>query len=293
MVVHSEGTFEAHDGTSLYQQSWIPDEYKGSVLIVHGLAEHSGRYTHVAETLNKAGYAVYSFDGRGHGKSVKGGGAKPTAYYASLDDYTKDVDGMIQKIITTTTTTTDDDADAKGKPCFVWGHSMGGMMVTYHNIKYQPDNVAGIILTGPLVEVGSDVGYFIQGVARVLSYLVPKAGTQPLKSTSISRDAKVRDDYDKDPLNYRGSVPARVGSCMLQGMNTIQTEKSTITIPMLIMHGDADKVVDPNGSKGLYEGISSKDKKLRMWEGLYHEIHNEPEKDQVLAEMVAWLDERI
>lgn len=278
-MAHFETTHTTHDGEELYLQAWVPDDFKAAVLIVHGLAEHSGRYAHVAENFNQNGYAVYTFDGRGHGQSAKGA---PDAYYASIDEYTKDVDALFAKV----------KEHAAGKPCFIYGHSMGGLVTTYYEITHQPE-LAGIILSGPAVVVGDDISPMLIRISKFLSNIAPKMATTKLDGGAISRDTKEVEKYDNDPLNYRGGIRARVGAEMLKAIQHVEANLAKFKSPALIMHGTADKLTDPRGSQLLFDGASSNDKTLKLWDGLFHELHNEPEKADVMAEAVAWMDGRL
>ena len=276
---HFETKHTAEDGQELYLQAWVPDDFKAAVLIVHGLAEHSGRYAHVAEHLNQNGYAVYTFDGRGHGKSVDG---PPDAFYPSIDQYTEDVHALFGKV----------KEHAAGKPCFIFGHSMGGCITTYYEITHQPE-AAGILLSGAAVAVGDDISPFLIRVSKLLSRIAPKMATTVLDGSSISRDPIEVEKYNNDPLNYRGGIRARVGAEMLKAINLIIEQTAKFKNPVLIMHGTADRIAAPTGSQSLYDGASSNDKTLKMYDGLFHELVNEPEKEQVLADMTAWMDARV
>ena len=278
-MAHFETTHTTHDGEELYLQAWVPDDFKAAVLLVHGLAEHSGRYSHVAEAFNQGGYAVYSFDGRGHGKSAKGA---PDAFYASIDEYTKDVDALFGKV----------KEHAAGKPCFIYGHSMGGLLATYYEMTHHPE-LAGIILSGPLLTVADDVSPLLIGISKIMSRIAPKLATTKLDGADISRDPKEVEKYDNDPLNYRGGIRARVGAEMLKGIQHVESNLAEFKNPFLVMHGTADKLTDPKGSQALYENASSADKTIKLWDGLFHEIHNEPEKEEVIAEALAWMDARV
>ena len=277
-MAHFETTHTAPDGEELYLQAWVPDDFKAAVLLVHGLAEHSGRYAHVASHLNENGYAVYTFDVRWHGKSAKG---QPDAFYPSIDQYTEDVDALYKKM----------KEHAAGKPCFIFGHSMGGCITTYYEITRQPET-NGILLSGPAVAVGDDISPFLITVSKLLSRVAPKMATTVLDGNSISRDPKEVEKYNNDPLNYRGGIRARVGAEMLKAINLIIEQTAKFKNPVLIMHGTADRLAAPAGSQNLYDGASSADKTLKMYEGFYHELVNEPEKAQVLADMTEWMDAR-
>ncbi|MEM8860560.1 MAG: lysophospholipase [Chloroflexota bacterium] len=278
-MAHLETTHTTHDGEDLYLQAWVPEDFKAAVLIVHGLAEHSGRYAHLAEFLNDQGYAVYTFDGRGHGKSANGA---PDAFYANIDDYTKDVDALYGKM----------KEHAAGKPCFIFGHSMGGCVVAYYEITHQPDT-SGILLSGPAVIVGDDISPFLIRVSRFLSHVAPKMSTTTLDGNSISRDPIEVEKYNNDPLNFRGGIKARVGAEMLRAIEVITTRKSDFKNPVLIMHGTEDRLTAPQGSQELFDGAASADKSLKLYEGLYHELVNEPEKQLVMNDMLEWMEARM
>lgn len=277
---HFETEHTAADGQKLYCQAWIPEEYKAGVLILHGLAEHSGRYAHVAEALNAAGYAVYTFDGRGHGKSAEGG--KPQGYVESYEPYFKDIDALLKKA----------QGNVEDKPFFLIGHSMGGALAADYTIRYQPQ-LSGVLLSGAAVKPGDDVTPFIAWLTKFLSGFLPKLAVSPVASSSISRHPDIVASYDTDPLNYRGGTRVRTGAGILSMMDHIRANGAKISQPILIMHGTADKITSYEGSQLLHDLVSSNDKTLKFYDGLYHEIMNEPERDEVIADMIAWMDARL
>ena len=276
---HLETTHQTHDGKELFLQAWVPEDFKAAVLIVHGLAEHSGRYAHLAEFLNQNGYAVYTFDGRGHGKSAKG---SPDAFFENIDEYTKDVDALYGKMKT----------HAAGKPCFIFGHSMGGCVTSYYEVTHHPDT-NGILLSGPAVVVGDDISPFLVRVSKLLSRIAPKLSTTTLDANSISRDPAEVEKYNNDPLNFRGGIKARVGAEMLRAIGVITNHKAQFKNPVLIMHGTDDRITSPKGSQELYDGAASADKTLKLYDGFYHELINEPEKETVMNDMLAWMEARL
>jgi alpha-beta hydrolase superfamily lysophospholipase len=274
-VQHSDGMFEATDGLRLFEQWWRPEgEPKAVVAIVHGYGEHSGRYIHVAEHLVRHGYAVDAFDLRGHGRSE---GAR--CFIRSFDEHLVDVDSFLRRV----------RERVPGKPVFLLGHSMGGAIVTMFAITRQPD-VRGVILSGAGLKISASVSPLMVGIVRFLGGIFPKLPTLKLDSSLISRDPEVVKRYDNDPLVHRGGVPARTGAELFQAIKHIQAQMETVTLPLLIMHGTVDALADPEGSKELYARARSSDKTLKLYEGLYHEVLNEPEKAQVLADVVQWLD---
>lgn len=274
-VQHNNGIFEAADGFKLYEQSWFPkSEPKAVVIIVHGYAEHSGRYAYVAEYLCGYDYVVETFDLRGHGKSE----GKKT-YVKSFDEYLKDLD---QFLIRTR-------GKYPEKPIFLFGHSMGGVIVTLYAITRQP-KVKGLLLSGAALKISDDISPLMLRLSPIIGFLFPKLPTIKLDSTAVSRDPEVVKWYDNDPLNYRGGVPARTGAEINRATKCIQSQMESIELPLLIMHGTADRLADPEASKKLYSRANSKDKTLKLYEGSYHEILNDPEKARVMDDMMKWLD---
>jgi len=245
--------------------------------VPHGVAEHSGRYAHVAQSLVDAGYTVVGFDLRGHGKS-----SGKRNYINSFQDYLND----LQEVLNRT------KASYPDLPLFLFGHSMGGGIVTLFTIERNPD-VKGVLLSGPSVKVSDDISPFLQKISGVISAILPKLPVIKLESTDISKDPEVVKAYDEDPLNYRGGILARTGSELLNATKTITARSHVIDLPILIMHGDSDKLADKSGSEMLYANVSSTDKTLKIYAGLYHEILNEPEQDQVKADIINWLNAHV
>ncbi len=272
-----EGTFKGVNGSIIYYRVWQPErEPRAVLLLAHGYAEHSGRYTHVADYFVGRGYAVYALDHRGHGQS-----AGRRGYFKRFQFLVDDLDtffGLVRQ-------------RAPGRTVFLVGHSMGGLLAAAYTIQH-PDRLDGLVLSGAGVKVGGDVSPLLRALSGVISALLPRMGVTQLEAAAVSRDPEVVARYDSDPLTYRGKVPARVGAEMLRTAQWVMSEAHAITCPVLIMHGTEDKLADPAGSRELYGAIASQDKTLKLWDGLYHEIFNEPEKDQVLAFMRDWLAER-
>lgn len=274
-VIHAEGDFTASDGFRLFEQSWLPQtEPKAVVIIIHGYAEHSTRYTHVAEYLTASGYAVFTFDLRGHGKSD----GKNT-YLNSFDEYLTDVDTFLARV----------KESHPGTKIFLLGHSMGGAISSLYTITRRPE-LAGLLLSGAAVKISDDISPLLIKLSGVIAKILPKLPTIKLDGTAISRDPNVVENYDSDPLNYRGGIPARSGAELTHATVAIQKNMEAIKLPLLVMHGTADRLADPEGSKQIYARASSEDKTLKLYEGFYHEILNEPEQKRVLGDIVDWLN---
>ena len=247
------------------------------MLVVHGLAEHIGRYKNLVNYFVPRGYAIYGLDLRGHGKSqgLKGY-VEHFSYY--LDDLKTFFD-MVRR-------------ENAGKKIFMVGHSMGGLIATAYAIEHQ-DDLAGLVVSAALLKVGSSVSPATIAMAKVLSAIAPKMGVAVLDASTISRDKAVVDAYVNDPLVYRGKTTARLGAELI---NT-HTEDAGPVGQDHVAHPDyvwqRRQLSNPEGSNMLYEKVGSKDKTLKVYDGLYHEIFNEPEHEKVMADMEAWLSARI
>ena len=275
---HQEGFFKGVRGSNIYYQYWLPeDNPKASLVICHGLAEHSGRYMNVVNHFVPLGYAVYGFDHVGHGKSD---GAR--AHVEHFEDYAHTLKSYCDMV-----------RQWQPKlPIYLIGHSLGGAISVLYLFDYQ-DQVAGAVLSGPAVKVPDNISPATIFIGKILSALVPKIGLVGLDAEGVSRDPKVVQAYVNDPLVYTGKMSARFGAEYLRTMKHITAEASKITLPILILQGGADKLVDPEGAKMLYEAVSSTDKTIKMYEELYHEVFNEPEHAQVLSDVEAWLNNHL
>lgn len=276
-ITHTESTFKTKDGLALYEQWFVPDsEIKGTVVVVHGWAEHCGRYTHLAAALNENGYAVGMYDQRRHGKSAPDG---PKGRIIKFDELWDDFEVFLERA----------RQKSGGKPLFVFAHSMGGEVLVSYTIARQLA-VKGLLISGATMQISKDVSPLMVKMAGVVSKILPNIETIVLDGDAISRDPEMVKLYNSDSLNYRGGIPALAGSEMNRIVKYIQANMEKVDVPILIMHGSADRLSDPQGSRDLYARAKSADKTLKMYEGLYHEILNEPEKGEVMADMVQWLD---
>jgi acylglycerol lipase len=271
---HSEGFFKGNRDANLFYQAWIPDgKVRAVVLIVHGLGEHTGRYVNHVNFLVPLGYAVYGLDHLGHGKSDG-----KQEILVSFADYLEPL-ALFTKMVKDW---------QPGKPIFILGHSMGGLITCNYLLDHQSD-FNGAILSAPAVKVGDNITSGTILMSKVLSAILPEAGILALDANGISRDPAVVKAYVNDPLVFHGKTPARLASEMLKGMIRVTAEAKKIIIPLLIIQGGDDKLIDPSGAKMLYEAVTSTDKTLKLYSGLYHEVHNEPERDQMFSDLEIWL----
>ena len=272
------GVFKGARGLQLYYRRWLPDdEPKAVLVIVHGLAEHCGRYGNVINHLVPLGYAVHGFDLPGHGRSEG-----QRVYIDHFSEFTDALDEFL--------------AIARRrhpeKPLFLLGHSMGGLIVARFLVE-RDAGVAGAIVSAPAVKLSDDIPLALIWASRVLSRILPRVGLKPMEAEGISRDPTVVKAYVNDPLVYTGKITARLGDELLRAGNEVRRNASSITVPLLILQGSGDRLVDPGGAQLLYDALSATDKTLKLYEGLYHEVMNEPERERVLADVHAWLEEHI
>ncbi len=271
---HRDGFFAGIRDSAIYYQCWQPEtDVKAVLLVVHGLAEHSGRYMNVVNHFVPLGYAVYALDHIGHGKSE---GTR--VYVDRFADYTVTLKLYFDLI----------RLEHPDTPVFLVGHSMGGLIGAVYLLDHQ-DELAGAVLSGPLAKVPDNTSPAILFLGKLLSTLLPKAGLLGLAAEGISRDPAVVQAYVNDPLVYTGKTTARLAAELMGAVQRLNAEAAKITLPLLILQGGADKLVDPAGAKLLYDTVSSVDKTLNIYEGFYHEVFNEPEREQVLGDVEAWL----
>jgi alpha-beta hydrolase superfamily lysophospholipase len=273
---HEEGFFKGVRDHRIYYQHWLPEgEAKAVLLVVHGLAEHSGRYMNLVHHFLPLGYAVYAIDHLGHGRSE---GAR--VYVERFTDYTDTLAAFREMI----------RDRQKDKPVFLVGHSLGGLIGALYLLDHQGE-LAGAVLSGPLVKVPDNIPAVTIFLGKALSVLAPRLGLiAPPEAAGVSRNPAVVRAYETDPLVYRGKTTARLGSEILKAMRRVAAEASRITLPLLILQGSADRLVDPSGAQMLHDRAASPDNRIILYEGLYHEVYNEPEHDRVLKEVETWLE---
>jgi acylglycerol lipase len=269
---HHHGRLGSADATRLFWQAWEPEEAVGQpVVLVHGAGEHGGRYAYVAERLAGEGHAVYALDHRGHGRSDG-----PRAMIDRMDRLVDDLGLFIARV----------REDQKGRP-FLVGHSLGGAVALTYALRHA-GSVEGLVLSGPAVATEA-VPAALKAATAVLSALTPRLPVFQIDAQLISRDPEVVRAYREDPLNYTGKLPARTLREIMRSMDALPGQVAQLRMPLLALHGSEDGLCPPAGSQMVHDGAGSADKTLKIYDGLYHEVFNEPERETVVDDLVAWL----
>jgi len=276
-VEHIESEWRTADGLKLFAQAWQPDgECRAVVCLVHGLGEHTGRYGHVAAALARAGYALLGSDLRGHGHSEGQRGHSPT-----FDLLLDDVDHLLEEA----------SHRFPDVPRFLYGHSLGGTLVLNQALRRRLQ-VAGVIATGPLLRAAFTPPAWKTTLGRLLYGVWPGLPlSNGLDIQRLSRDASVVRAYADDPLVH-DRVSARLGIDMLDEGEWALAHASEFFLPLLLMHGGADAICSAEATRHFAAAVTG-DCTLKIWDALLHEIHNEPEQQQVFDAIVEWLGERV
>ena len=275
-----ESSFAGAGGVQIFWRAWVPESPdatppRAAVVLVHGAGEHSGRYTHVASALTAGGAAVWALDHRGHGRSDG-----PRALIDRAGNAVEDVNRLVGLA-----------RDAHpGVPVFVLGHSMGAMLALGWAARHG-DGAQGLILSGALAAL-PETPAAVQRVGRALSVLAPRAPLIAIDAELISRDPAVVGAYRADPLVHHGRLPARTAAEIADTVAGLPEAVSAISLPSLIMYGTDDRLCPPAGSLMVAERIGSSDVTVRAYEGLFHEIFNEPERERVLDDLLGWISTR-
>lgn len=271
-----EGRFTSFDGTQLFFREWHAEKAEAMILIIHGLGEHSGRYTKLAGDFNSAGVSVFSFDLRGHGKSDGKRG-----HIMSFNEYLYDVDNFKQMLL-----------KRFSKPLFILGHSMGGLIAMNFTIK-NPSNISGLITSGALFRIRVKVPEWKKRLGIFLSNRIPSLSmSNGLNPDHLSHDSEVVRAYKKDPLVHT-KVTARWFTEITSAMEETFRTAPRLNTPVLMLHGSDDMLTDPKGSADLYALLTISDKTLKFYEGFFHEIYNEIGREKPINDTVEWIKKRL
>lgn len=272
-VTPREGTLPS----GIFYRVWERENPRAAVLLAHGLGEHSGRYQHLAEALVSKGLSVWAPDHPGHGRSPG-----HRCHIDRFDEFFPALDAL-----------RDDIAKHDPElPCYLIGHSMGGLIAGSYLVRRQA-RFAGAAFSGAAFEVPEPPGALAVFVNKLISAVLPTLGVLQLDATEVSRDPEVVRRYQDDPLVHSGKISARLVVELFGAIADLEQKRATLTLPVLVMHGESDVMTPAAGSQRFFDAIGSTEKTLRLYPGLYHEIFNEPEKTEVIGELCDWLDARI
>jgi alpha-beta hydrolase superfamily lysophospholipase len=271
-----EDRFEGGSGYKIFFRSWRPEgKARGVVVIVHGFNSHSGHYLWVADQLTADGFAVYALDQRGRGHSDG-----ERFFVDHISDYVNDVATFVSLA----------KSREPGLPVFLLGHSAGGVISCVYTLEHQAE-LAGLICESFAFQVYAPD--FALAVLKGLSHVAPHAHVLKLPNKEFSRDPKVVEAMDNDPLIAHEVQPTRTVAAMVHADERLKKEFPLITLPVLILHGAADKVTKPGGSQFFYDTVGSKDKTLKLFQGHAHDLLNDLNKEVVMAEIVGWINKRL
>ena len=277
-TTRTERSFDGVDGVRIVYDVWTPDATpRGVVILSHGFGEHARRYDHVAQRFGRDGLLTYALDHRGHGRS---GGKR--VLVKDISEFTGDFDTLVG--IAT--------HEHPGVPRIVLGHCMGGGIVFAYGVEH-PDNYDLMVLSGPAVAAQTAVSPLLAWLAKTIGAVAPGLPLQQLDAGAVSRDPAVVDAYNTDPLVYHGKVPGGIARALLLVGETMPQRAASLAAPLLVVHGSDDHLIPVEGSHQLVAAVGSSDVELKVYPGLYHEVFNEPEQDQVLDDVVAWINARL
>jgi alpha-beta hydrolase superfamily lysophospholipase len=262
-------------GLDLFAQSWLPENSPRALLVLsHGLGEHSGRYAALAGELVGQGYGVYALDHRGHGRSP-GPRGNVERFAHLVSDLCVFVGRCGRQHLDT--------------PVYLLGHSMGGAVAFASALRLQ-DSLRGLVLSAPALTPGDAASPLREFAVRTLAAVAPGAGVLALPPSDISRDPEIVAAYERDPLVLHKSVPARTVVELLDAMRGFPAQAPRLLLPTLILHGSGDRLVSLATNRPVYQAIGARERSLKVYEGLYHEVFNEPERATVIGDLLRWLE---
>jgi acylglycerol lipase len=272
----TEGTFKGVDGIKIFTREWQPAGRPRAVVVIsHGFNAHGGHYEWVAQQFVSKGLAVHALDHRGRGRSEG-----ERFFVKKFADWTTDLATFIDMV----------KAREPGLPVFLLGHSAGGVIACGYTLEHQ-NEIAGLICEDFAYQVPApDI---VLAILKGISHVAPHAHVFKLKNEDFSRDPAVVAAMNADPLIANESQPSETMAELARAAELLEKNFQLITLPVLILHGAADKVTKPSGSKEFYERAGSSDKTLKLYEGHFHDLLADVGKQQVMADIQAWIDARL
>lgn len=272
----SEQFITSKDGIKLYTKEWSIAQPKAIICLIHGFGEHINRYDHFADFFNKNGYAVVGMDNRGHGKTEGTRGHTP-----QYESYLDDIEVLMQSL----------EARYKGVPVFLYGHSMGGNLVLTYVLKRKP-TIKGVIASSPWIRLAFEPKPFMITLGKMMRSVYPSfLQDSKLNAEHISKDPSVVKAYIADPLVH-SKISASAGVGLTEAAAWLNDFSGNMSIPTLIMHGSDDLLTSQPASEEFAKRVKG-DIKYKKWAGMYHEIHNESDKQNVFSYTLGWLDSQL
>ncbi|MEM5405764.1 lysophospholipase [Paraburkholderia unamae] len=277
-----QATLRTRDGVDLPLYVWRASATpRAAIALIHGLAEHAGRYAALAARLNAAGIDVYAIDLRGHGLAP---GRR--TWIAHFDEYLDDAEALFAHASAQCAT--------QGTPLFLMGHSMGGAIAALYAVERLPQSrvrLAGLLLSSAALSPGRDVPAWKIAASRVISAVWPTFPAMKIDAALLARARDVVEANRADPLVHHGAIPARTGAQLLEAMKRIEAGRAQLRLPVLIWHGTADKLTEPEGSRAFAANVGSPDRTLTLYEGSYHETLNDLDRERVIGALIDWIDQ--
>lgn len=273
MIQEQSGFLAARDGIRLFWRSWAPDESKGSILLVHGTNEHMGRYLHVVEYFTGQGFAVYAFDQRGHGQSE---GTR--CYVDRFDQYLEDLHQFVQTV------------PAEPKPIMV-GHSLGGLIAFRYALAY-PDTIQALAISSPMFAVKAKPNPVVKALLPAITRFFPRLQIPANLPEQICRDPEVVRAYTEDPLVWKKVTPRWFAECTSAAEALHQGLCQSMRTPVLFLQAGDDLLVDAEVTRAIYELVPHGQKAFKLYPGKYHEIFNDPGREAVFGDIMAWIEQK-
>ena len=276
-MIQNTYKISAPDGCSLFGRQWMPEgPVKAAICLVHGFGEHSGRYPHVAEAFVREGWAVTAPDLRGHGNSEG-----PRGYIPSYNTLIRDLSLFLDRARET----------ASGRPVILYGHSAGGNLVLNYVLR-KPEGISGLVASSPWLRLVHPPGFFLEMFALLMTRLWPlysrETGDDP---KILTRDPVKLEEVKNDPLVHNRISARFYRGMRMAGLNVLR-RAGRISVPRLIMHGSGDRLMSPAGAEEFASRMGPNGT-FKMWDGYYHELHNDIGREDVIGYIVGWIDRLI
>lgn len=264
-------------GIKIFYRQKMPINPKAIVIISHGYAEHSGFYIPLMEFLASKGYGVYALDHRGHGRSEEERG-----HLEEFEVFLEDMDFFVDFILSKHTEL----------PLFLFGHSMGGLIAFAYGILH-PEKLRGQVFSGAAVGRPAGSGWMPNWIFKLIKRYLSRYKVYPVLSQRGTRNMEIRKYSGEDPLVLGYATAGFFYEFIVRGVQFVQGNASRYRVPCIFLHGTDDRIIPYQSSMEIFKKIASEDKEIKLYEGLYHELVQEPEREEVMQDILTWLDQRV